>query len=320
MSELKTTSLSHKDNNTGTPNVTLYPDGTTSLSDFTTVSQNGGQIAGLRNKFINGAMQIWQRGTIGTSAYVADRWRTSGGPQKSRRLANDLQKHGIVYALQNDANQAVQFKQFVELDRVQNSAPFATGTTWTWSVYSNFPPTSQQIRWTGNDGAVSDNDVLPSGTGTWEVIETAGSYKRYALTFTVPGGPSNGSTTCLEFRVNMGFNQQYTGCQVEAGPVATPFEHRPIGMELSLCQRYYVGIDGSVIGFSYQTDAQNGRIAECSFPVTMRTNPTITTGSQVNWSTINTTSVSVDRVKFEGSSANTAQTTYVTDVKADAEL
>ena len=32
MSELKTTSLSHKDNATGTPNITMFPDGTTSLS------------------------------------------------------------------------------------------------------------------------------------------------------------------------------------------------------------------------------------------------------------------------------------------------
>lgn len=29
-----------------------------------------------------------------------------------------------------------------------------------------------------------------------------------------------------------------TGIQLEEGTVATPFEHRPIGMELSLCQRY----------------------------------------------------------------------------------
>tara|TARA_B100000424_G_scaffold245023_1_gene215718 strand:- start:349 stop:1494 length:1146 start_codon:yes stop_codon:yes gene_type:complete len=30
-----------------------------------------------------------------------------------------------------------------------------------------------------------------------------------------------------------------TGIQLEEGTVATPFEHRPIGIELSLCQRYY---------------------------------------------------------------------------------
>jgi hypothetical protein len=30
-----------------------------------------------------------------------------------------------------------------------------------------------------------------------------------------------------------------TGVQFEEGPIATPFEHRPYGLELSLCQRYY---------------------------------------------------------------------------------
>ena len=30
-----------------------------------------------------------------------------------------------------------------------------------------------------------------------------------------------------------------TGVQLEIGTVATPFEHRPLGMELSLCERYY---------------------------------------------------------------------------------
>ena len=31
--------------------------------------------------------------------------------------------------------------------------------------------------------------------------------------------------------------------QVEPGPVATPFERRPIGTELALCQRYYENVD-----------------------------------------------------------------------------
>ena len=32
-----------------------------------------------------------------------------------------------------------------------------------------------------------------------------------------------------------------TMIQLEPGPVATPFEHRPIGTELALCERYFEG-------------------------------------------------------------------------------
>jgi hypothetical protein len=35
-----------------------------------------------------------------------------------------------------------------------------------------------------------------------------------------------------------------TGVQLEPGPVATPFEQRPIGTELALCRRYYEEVDG----------------------------------------------------------------------------
>jgi hypothetical protein len=35
-----------------------------------------------------------------------------------------------------------------------------------------------------------------------------------------------------------------TGVQMEAGPVATPFEHRSYGQELALCQRYYYVFGG----------------------------------------------------------------------------
>ena len=41
--------------------------------------------------------------------------------------------------------------------------------------------------------------------------------------------------------VSSAVNNYYeiTGVQLEEGPVATPFEQRPYGLELSLCQRYY---------------------------------------------------------------------------------
>jgi hypothetical protein len=36
--------------------------------------------------------------------------------------------------------------------------------------------------------------------------------------------------------------------QIEPGPVATPFERRPIGTELALCQRYYETVITQVLG------------------------------------------------------------------------
>ena len=41
--------------------------------------------------------------------------------------------------------------------------------------------------------------------------------------------------------------------QVELGTVATPHEHRPYGLELSLCQRYYEVIPRIYVGFSNST-------------------------------------------------------------------
>ena len=71
-----------------------------------------------------------------------------------------------------------------------------------------------------------------------------------------------------------------TGVQLEVGDTATPFEHRSVAEELTLCQRYYVnyGLGSnapSVVALG--RDAQYGAIrgTQVSFPVTMRANPTV---------------------------------------------
>ncbi len=66
-----------------------------------------------------------------------------------------------------------------------------------------------------------------------------------------------------------------TNIQLEEGVVATAFELRPIGLELSLCQRYYLAGTGSGL-MVYGGGGTNTTMNLISFPVTMHDIPTIT--------------------------------------------
>ena len=114
-----------------------------------------------------------------------------------------------------------------------------------------------------------------SGTaGSW----TAGTY------ISVTGATSVVGTSGATFDI--------TGVQLEKGTTATPFEFRPIGTELALCQRYYRQTataasqygEGSIYGYSQLAGVSV--LASAPYPVTMRVAPTATV--QGAWSYGNT--------------------------------
>jgi hypothetical protein len=79
---------------------------------------------------------------------------------------------------------------------------------------------------------------------------------------------------------------QIAGVQLEVGDIATPFEHRPYGEELSLCQRYYQ-VGRSKVS-TYRTYAGNW---EESWPIifstTMRDTPTMGVVTSHTYSNLN---------------------------------
>lgn len=89
----------------------------------------------------------------------------------------------------------------------------------------------------------------------------------YGASGAVTASVTGGTNTTIEFNSGTVAN-----VQLEAGSVATPFEHRPIQTELALCQRYYQ--TGNVRLLCYQTSGAGFEYSH-AMQVAMRATPTI---------------------------------------------
>jgi len=252
------------------------------------------------NPVINGALDIWQRGTSftsfpNTSTYTADRFyayrNDLGSGATISRQASGLTS--IQYAMRiardsgNTSTSNISVLQDIES---ANSYPYA-GKTITFSFYAragaNYSPTSSLLGFAVVTGTGTDQSLRSGYTGATSIINTTAtlttSWQRFTTTAAV-----GSSATQLGFYFytsptgTAGANDyaEFTGVQIEVASVATPFRRAggTIQGELAACQRYYFrnangpayGSNGTSLAYS-TTKA----ISKLQPPVTMRVSPTV---------------------------------------------
>lgn len=127
-------------------------------------------------------------------------------------------------------------------------------------------------------------------SGTWTLSgNTSGMYLRFGFgtgssragaAGAWAGANYDSCTGGTNVTATSGATWYITGVQLEAGTAATPFENRPYGMELALCQRYYYHWSpaGTICyGPTMHNITSIDTYGTFFLPVSMRTTPTLTT-------------------------------------------
>ena len=138
-------------------------------------------------------------------------------------------------------------------------------------------------------------------------------------------GFKNGATGQTNLVATNGATLEITGVQLEQNLQPTPFEQRPIGVELALCQRYYSGVDYGTSNFVDGYQINTGYITLwIKLPQTMRVTPTsvsVSIGGTQNTTGHAAYAISPDTIQIYGNQVTTGRGYYyVSAVVASAEL
>jgi hypothetical protein len=224
-------------------------------TDLTAYSTTAQTTAGFRNAIINGKFDIWQRGTSfnnpSSNAYLADRFVAAfDGTGATRTISQQAFTAGAApvagyesqYFLRYNVSVAGTGNTFNFLSqRIEDVRTFANQTITISAWIKADSARSVTVQLLQNFGSGGSSEVRTS-IGTASVTT---SWTRFTFSTTVASitGKTIGTSSFLGLEFfnpsNTTFTVDFWGVQVEAGSVATPFEQRPIGTELALCQRYY---------------------------------------------------------------------------------
>jgi hypothetical protein len=253
---------------------------------------NASSSMGFKNRIINGAMGIWQRGTSftsgGSATYTADRFFGNGSSGTISR-STDVPA-GFTYSFSNAASSTAYpgVNQRIESVNIADCASQAitvsfyvkqtSGTASALNINLAYPTAVDNY---SSSTSIVETNVVAAMSATWT---------RYSYTYTLPANVTNGLSIAL-FIPNASITATFliTGVQLEKGSTATSFDYRPYGTEMVLCQRYYhktypqttAPADSAAspaYGMGAATANDSGQVFSPSipYPVCMRATPTFT--------------------------------------------
>ena len=277
------------------------------LDQVQVANLNGGPLAGMRNRIINGDFAIGQRGTTFASsannndAYTLDRWYILSDGNDAIDVTRETsvvptnQKYAIALDVET-TNKKFGIAQIIESDNCVG----LTGGTVTLGFKAKVSATTKLdnvkaaiVAWSGTADTVTSDIISAWGAeGTNPTLIANATYENtpanlsvttsYA-TYSVTASVDTASTTNIIVFIwsdvtdtTAGDFLYVTDVQLEPGTVATPFERRPIGTELALCQRYYSILDKVVLARWAAGGSFGGGVTYFTYPQTMRATPSVT--------------------------------------------
>jgi len=306
-----------------------------------------------RNKLINGGFDIWQRGTSQTSnGYGSDdRWSNEnlGSTKTASRQTftlgqTDVPNNPKYWARTVVASVAGAGNYCSKIQRIESVYTLA-GQTATLSFWAKADASKNMavelVQWFGTGGSPSS---AVTGLGVTTCALTT-SWQRFTVTVTLPSisgkvlGSGNDDHLALIFWMDAGssFNArtnslgQQSGTfdianvQLEAGSAPTPFESRPIGTELALCQRYYEALPYQFVASIFDPSPRSFRFSmywkQAKRKVLVSGDVTISVGYIAGFGTPIFQAASTDFIALQGSFPTSSANNEINiTVIANAEL
>jgi hypothetical protein len=268
----------------------------------------------MKNRIINGLVNIAQRGTSFTSvgntgstpSYTLDRWcGWRGGYAANLDVTQQTGWNAYQYSLRmqrtssTSSTATMQMAQVIESTNIYDLQ--GQNVTFSIGMRSGANYSGGQVTAYVQFSTAANQTSLALSAGTWTGATSINSNftitttaTQYSFSGAVPAG-------ALSMAIQLSWTPtgtagtndyiEFTGVQLEVGSSATGFEYRQYQQELALCQRYYAKLGASPQGSSnyqaYGSGSMNtttqANIA-LTFPQVMRASPTIAYSGTMGYS------------------------------------